>query len=892
MKKGSIKNQTTRNSTKLNSFSTIAKENNSSNENIEQDDKNDIQTILDRLIDEEYIIKHTGKEDLSTVFELKLTIDTSIQSAYDLGNILSNLKTLILDESNVQSVRDLGTNLRSMTCLSLISCKLNDLDGIGALINLEVLNVSYNNLNDVTPLAMHDVIEDINLSGNRLSNLNVADSLSSCPNLKSVTLLENPIASLKHYKAIISYLIPNLTALDSQPIVTNTSFVTNSVLAEAVSALTLMEEEFNDTLRLEEDFLNQDNHHSLKNNIHSPTKSSKNQSNHFNYNSVSVGSVPDTGSELTHGSTIVLAGNVAAAMRKRKNNLNNSQESKIMDENKSKNTSKNDTNDVEFESTLDLLDAALISSNNIIDSRSTNAYLTNSPFLREGDITEYDKKYNKNKNIQNKKLSIDTNNNDEVESTNKINFELKLNIDKKVLSEDNNSNRRPKTATPLSSSSKQRNNSNSSIIFAVDSPINNNNNNNNNNLRVNSRPQSANSTNMSNSRPNTSREYTNSDFSLPFKVSIHPRKDDGSQHKIQINYPNNNIINNNNNEVTIADIYHDTITATGTDDTIIHEGIYGNNIRIASKKQLTEKESYVSRTNNSTKNDDNKSNKINHFGPIAMNQSWFRSSNANDTSYDNSNNINSNHINNNINNINNNINNINNNINNNNSFISSSIIHKDIVKRNVTNRIAMTNNNRRLSHELINPLRYSSSSFMNDQLINSINNNNNNNNINNSRGSFASSNRGDSRSESRGSMELNTNASNTVTKNTQNNNRMNQTISSMVGKSLGFNLQGSLAAIDKWVQDMNSSEEEEDENDNDDVNNNNKKTNDFMIMKSRHFIDKNANSDNEEDPKEETSNSESNTLHLILYTSQDTLLACQILLICVIVCQKQHQDAI
>lgn len=79
--------------------------------------------------------------------------------------------------------------------------------------------------------------------------------------------------------------------------------------------------------------------------------------------------LPDTGSELTHGSAIVLAGNVAAAMRKRRvggDSLNDS--SLLHDDN---------------ETTLDILDNALRAK-----TPTTRSHADKVSFVAEGDITE------------------------------------------------------------------------------------------------------------------------------------------------------------------------------------------------------------------------------------------------------------------------------------------------------------------------------------------------------------------------------------------------------------------------------------------------------------------------------------------------------------------------
>jgi Leucine-rich repeat (LRR) protein len=127
--------------------------------NHDNEDKNDLQTIIDGLIGEDFIIRETGINNLSKIFHLTLKIDTSTQSIYELGDLLPNLKSLVLDNCKILSVRDLGLSLSRIVSLSLGFCGLNDIDGLGAFTGLKELNLHNNNLVDVTPLAMHENLQ-------------------------------------------------------------------------------------------------------------------------------------------------------------------------------------------------------------------------------------------------------------------------------------------------------------------------------------------------------------------------------------------------------------------------------------------------------------------------------------------------------------------------------------------------------------------------------------------------------------------------------------------------------------------------------------------------------------------------------------------------------------
>lgn len=122
-------------------------------------EEDDILKLMEGIIDEDYVRNETGEEDLTNLVHLALVINTSNQSIYDLHHFLPCLQHLVLDNSIISSVRDLGTGLRFLKSLSLASCGLYDLDGIGVLTALQELCLRDNHITDVTPLAMHENLE-------------------------------------------------------------------------------------------------------------------------------------------------------------------------------------------------------------------------------------------------------------------------------------------------------------------------------------------------------------------------------------------------------------------------------------------------------------------------------------------------------------------------------------------------------------------------------------------------------------------------------------------------------------------------------------------------------------------------------------------------------------
>jgi Leucine-rich repeat (LRR) protein len=119
----------------------------------------ELENILALRIDEDYIVSVTGVKDVSRIEYISLQIDTTVQSLLELPELLPNVKHLVLDNSTIGSVRDLGVGLRYLTSLSLSGCGLHDIDGIGVLTGLQELNLSDNYISDLTPLTMHENLQ-------------------------------------------------------------------------------------------------------------------------------------------------------------------------------------------------------------------------------------------------------------------------------------------------------------------------------------------------------------------------------------------------------------------------------------------------------------------------------------------------------------------------------------------------------------------------------------------------------------------------------------------------------------------------------------------------------------------------------------------------------------
>lgn len=183
--------------------------------------------------------------------------------------------------------------------------------------------------------------------------------LASCPKLRSLFLSRNPVEKLSKYRAVVAFLLSGVEMLDGTPLdSSHATAYSSSLMDEAQEELNVIQEEIEDELRLFEEAIGQTNgDNSFLMPIGTSPRLQRGQD-----------SLPDTGSELTHGSAVVLAGNMAAAMRKRRVGGDSANGLSVEDEK---------------ETALDMLDSALRAKTPTTRSSSDKV-----SFVAEGDITE------------------------------------------------------------------------------------------------------------------------------------------------------------------------------------------------------------------------------------------------------------------------------------------------------------------------------------------------------------------------------------------------------------------------------------------------------------------------------------------------------------------------
>lgn len=196
-------------------------------EPIAQDEEAD--QLLEEFLSPSKLRSLTGFKNLDEVEYLEMKVDTRENSLGNFGALLPNLTELKLSNSIIATVRDLGTSLTNLRTLWLSRAGLSDLDGISSVSSLKELYLAFNHIEDVSPVSMLDQLEILDLEGNNVSDITQVEFLCLCSSLKILTLEGNPICTAPNalssqeeirsydYRSAIHKVVPNVKILDDEP---------------------------------------------------------------------------------------------------------------------------------------------------------------------------------------------------------------------------------------------------------------------------------------------------------------------------------------------------------------------------------------------------------------------------------------------------------------------------------------------------------------------------------------------------------------------------------------------------------------------------------------------------------------------------------------------------
>lgn len=179
--------------------------------------------MLEEVAEEEslsqaFLLRHCSTEDLSSVEELELRVNSALQSVDLLGEQLPMLRRLRLSESSILCVRELGTALRHLQVLWLSRCGLQELDGVMMMEELQELYIPFNDVVDLSPLKWLEHLEVLDAEGNAVSAKQDLEELTKCSRLTDLTIRGNPVCSQPGAsRRELLAMLPWLEVLDDLP---------------------------------------------------------------------------------------------------------------------------------------------------------------------------------------------------------------------------------------------------------------------------------------------------------------------------------------------------------------------------------------------------------------------------------------------------------------------------------------------------------------------------------------------------------------------------------------------------------------------------------------------------------------------------------------------------
>ncbi|KAI5645105.1 hypothetical protein NE865_02653 [Phthorimaea operculella] len=160
----------------------------------------------------------TTDDEVLHIREAKLRVVAERVGLRRLHVLAPCLRSLTLDGSVIQSLRDLGIGLVHLKILSVNRCGLTSLDGIWGLSSLRELYAAHNRIEDLQPLAALQKMHTLNIAHNPIYDASRLWMLAVCGSLRKLTLEGTPASDEEDYRATVASALPMLVSLDDIPL--------------------------------------------------------------------------------------------------------------------------------------------------------------------------------------------------------------------------------------------------------------------------------------------------------------------------------------------------------------------------------------------------------------------------------------------------------------------------------------------------------------------------------------------------------------------------------------------------------------------------------------------------------------------------------------------------
>ncbi|XP_067825865.1 centriolin isoform X2 [Heptranchias perlo] len=175
-----------------------------------------------RYITEDLIKKQSKQEHFDSVQSLNLCLSKKGGKKFKfIENLEKCEKLLVLNLSNnlIEKIEKLDKQFK-LRELSLSYNRIRKIEGLEHMVNLQNLNLAGNDIEQIPAWIGKKLrsLHVLNLKQNNITSLQDVAKLKPLKELTSLTLADNPLASLPHYRLYVIYHLRSLNCLDGQPV--------------------------------------------------------------------------------------------------------------------------------------------------------------------------------------------------------------------------------------------------------------------------------------------------------------------------------------------------------------------------------------------------------------------------------------------------------------------------------------------------------------------------------------------------------------------------------------------------------------------------------------------------------------------------------------------------
>ncbi|CAL5987842.1 Conserved_hypothetical protein [Hexamita inflata] len=158
---------------------------------------------MSKIVSEAMLKEYLKIDNLQSVTELDMVVNTTEQSLNALVRFLPNLQFLNLSNSTIE-ISDIPA-FEKLQTLMLKNCQIQSLEGLFNFLNLKKLILSNNQISQLDSL-LDLSLEELDLSYNKISNQSELNYITHMTELKSIVLIGNPL----DYKSFIEQKFPEI----------------------------------------------------------------------------------------------------------------------------------------------------------------------------------------------------------------------------------------------------------------------------------------------------------------------------------------------------------------------------------------------------------------------------------------------------------------------------------------------------------------------------------------------------------------------------------------------------------------------------------------------------------------------------------------------------------